>query len=85
MILKFFEENSVTLHHMTYKIETKKILLEKVNTKNNKSSERRKYLIDLDVVAPYKIADFHRGIGDALRQSIDKMERENLELKKRVK
>jgi hypothetical protein len=60
-------------------------LLEKVNTKNKKSSERWKYSIDLDGVAPSKIADFHGATGDALKQSIDKMEKENLELKKRIK
>ena len=39
----------------------------------------------MDGVAPSKIADFNGSTGDALRQSIDKMERENLELNKRVK
>jgi hypothetical protein len=82
---KIFEEESVTLHHMAYNRETKKLLLEKVNTKNKKSSERWKYSIDLDGVAPSKIAYFHGATGDALKQSIDKMEKENLELKKRVK
>jgi hypothetical protein len=59
--------------------------LEKVNTKNKKSSERWEYSIYLDGVTPSKIADFHGPIGDALRQSIDKMEKENSELKKRIK
>jgi len=39
----------------------------------------------LDRVAPSKIENFCGAIGDALRQSIGKMERENLELKKRIK
>jgi hypothetical protein len=82
---EIFEEESVTLHHVTYNRETKKLLLEKVNTKNKKSSERWKYSIDLDGVAPSKIADFHGATGDALRQSIDNMEKENSELKKRIK
>jgi hypothetical protein len=60
-------------------------LLEKANTKNKKSFERWKASIDLDRVAPSKIACFHGATGDALRHSIDKMEKENLELKKRVK
>jgi hypothetical protein len=38
----------------------------------------------LDGVAPSKIVEFHGATRDALKQSIDKMERENLELKKRV-
>jgi hypothetical protein len=78
--LEIFEEESVSLHHAIYNRETTKLLLEKVNTKNKKSSKRWKYLIDLDGVAPSKIADFHGAIGDALKQPIEKMERENLEL-----
>jgi hypothetical protein len=39
----------------------------------------------LDGVAPSKIAYFHGAIKDTLRQSSDKMEREKLELNKRVK
>jgi hypothetical protein len=39
----------------------------------------------LDGVAPSKIADFHGATGDEMKQSIEKMERDNLELKKRVK
>jgi hypothetical protein len=49
---KIFEEESVTLHHVAYNRETKKLLLEKVNTKNKRSSERWKYSIDFDGVAP---------------------------------
>ena len=83
--LEIFEEESVTLHHADYNSETKKLLLEKVNNKNKNSYERLKSSIGLDGVAPSKIVDFHGAIGDALRQSIDKMEKESLELKKRVK
>jgi hypothetical protein len=72
-------------NHAAYNHETKNLLLEKVNTKNKNSSERCKSSIDLDGVAPSKIVDFHGATGDALRQSIDKMEQENFELKKRVK
>ena len=82
---EIFEEESITLHKATYNHETKKLLLEKTNTKNKKSPERWKYLIDLYGVSPSKIADFHGATGDALKQSIDKMERDNLELNKRVK
>ena len=39
----------------------------------------------MDGVSPSKIADFHGAIGDALKKSIDKMERQILELNKRVK
>jgi hypothetical protein len=69
---KIFEEESVTLHHAAYNHETKKLLLEKVNTKNKKSSERWKYSIDLDGVAPSKIAYFHGATGDALKNQLTK-------------
>jgi hypothetical protein len=62
-----------------------KLFLEKINTKNKKSSKRWKYSIDLDGVAPSKIVDFHGATGDALRRSIDYMEKENSELKKWIK
>jgi hypothetical protein len=39
----------------------------------------------LDGLAPSKIAYFNGAIGDALRHSIEKIEKENLELKKIVK
>jgi hypothetical protein len=82
---EIFEEEPATLHHVAYNRETKKLLLEKFNMKDKKSSKRWKYSIELDGVAPSKIVDFHGATGDTLRQSIDKMERDNLELKKRVK
>jgi hypothetical protein len=78
---KIFEEESVTLHHAAYNHETKKLLLEKVNTKNKRSSERWKSSIDLDGV----IANFHGATGEALKQSVLNMEKENSELKKRIK
>lgn len=43
-------------------------------------------MIELDGVTPSKIANFHGATRHALRQPIDKMERDiNLELKKRIK
>jgi hypothetical protein len=39
----------------------------------------------LDGVEPSKISDFHGAIGEALKQSILNMEKENLELNKSVK
>jgi len=73
--LKIFEEESITLHHTTYNHETKKLLLEKVNTKNKRSSKKWKSSIDLDGFAPPKIAELHGATGDALKQSIDNMEK----------
>jgi len=53
------------------------MLLKKVNTRNKKSSEKWKSSINFDGVAPSKIAQFHNEIGEALKQCIDTMEREN--------
>jgi hypothetical protein len=47
---EIFEEESFTLHHVAYNRESKKILLEKVNTKNKKSLERWKSSIGFDGV-----------------------------------
>jgi len=82
---EIFEEESFTMHHVTYNCETKKLLLEKVNTKKKNSLERWKYSIDLDGVAPSKIVYFHGATRDALRQSIDNLEKENSKLKKKDK
>jgi hypothetical protein len=35
-----FEEESVTLHHVTYNKNSKKLLIEKVNLRNKKVSEK---------------------------------------------
>jgi len=53
---KIFEEEYVTLHHVAYNCESKKLLLEKSNRKYKNSSERWKSSIDFDGVAPSKIA-----------------------------
>jgi hypothetical protein len=49
---EIFEEESVTLHHTTYNRASKKLLIEKVNTKNKKVSKKWKSTIDFDGVAP---------------------------------
>jgi hypothetical protein len=49
---KIFEEESVTLHHTAYNRSSKKLLIEKVNTKNKKVSEKWKSTIDFNGVAP---------------------------------
>jgi hypothetical protein len=74
---KIFEEEYVTLHHATYNRESQKMLMKKVNTRNKKSSEKWKSSIDFDGVAPYKIAQFHNATGEALKQYVDTMEKEN--------
>jgi len=83
--LEIFEEEFGTLNHMAYNHETEKLISEKVNTKNKSSLERWKYSIDFDGVAPLKNVNFPEATKDALKQSIDNMEEENSELKRRIK
>jgi hypothetical protein len=52
---EIFEEESVTLHHATYNKNSKKLLIEKVNLKNKKVSEKWKSEIDFQGVKPLKI------------------------------
>jgi hypothetical protein len=59
--------------------------MEKVNTRKKKSSEKWKSVIDFYGVTPSKIAQFHDATRDALKQSINTMERENLKLKQKIK
>jgi hypothetical protein len=72
---EIFEEEFGTLHHATYNCDSKKLLLEKVNIKNKKLPERWKSSIAFYGVAPSKITQFHRAIGEALKQSIDSMDK----------
>jgi hypothetical protein len=41
--------------------------------------------IEFDGIAPSKILDFHGAIGEALKQSIKTMEKENVEMKQIIK
>jgi hypothetical protein len=49
---KIFEEEYTTLQHTTYNRSSKKMLIEKVNKKNKKVSEKWKSTIDFNGVAP---------------------------------
>jgi hypothetical protein len=49
---KIFEEEFVTLHHVTYHKNSKKLLIEKVNMKNKKVVEKWKSEIDFHGVPP---------------------------------
>jgi hypothetical protein len=55
---KIFEEESVTLHHMTYHKNSKKLLIEKVNLKNKKVSEKWKSEINFHGFHPKKSYNF---------------------------
>jgi hypothetical protein len=49
---EIFEGESVTLHHTDYNTSSKKLLIEKVNIKNKKVSEKCKSKIDFNGVSP---------------------------------
>jgi hypothetical protein len=74
---EIFEEEYVILHHASYNCESMKLLLEKVKTKNKRSSKRWKYSIYLNGLTPSKIAEFHEATREDLKQSIDNIEKEN--------
>jgi hypothetical protein len=50
--LEIFEEEFFTLHHVAYLKNSKKLLIEKVNMKNKKVSEKWKSKIDFQGGAP---------------------------------
>jgi hypothetical protein len=52
---------------MTYNRNSKKMLIEKVNMKNKKVSEKWKSEIDFHGVAPSKIVQFHEATREALK------------------
>jgi hypothetical protein len=81
---KIFEEESVTLHHVAYNKNSKKLLIEKVNMKK-KVSEKWKSEIDFLRVTPSKIVQLHEATGKALKESICNIEKENLILKEKIK
>jgi hypothetical protein len=47
-----FEEESITFHHTTYNRVSQNLSIEKVNTKNKKSTDKWESTIDFDEVAP---------------------------------
>jgi hypothetical protein len=53
---------------VAYNINAKKILIEKVNTKNKKVFEKWKSKIDFHRVAPSKIVQFHEETREALKE-----------------
>jgi hypothetical protein len=70
-----FEEESITLHHATYNKNSKKLFIEKVNLKNKKISEKWKSEIDFQGVKSLKFMKFHEATSEALKYSIDYIEK----------
>jgi hypothetical protein len=80
-----FEEESVTLHHMDFNKESKKLLIEKINLKNKKVVEKWNSEIDLQGVKPSKVMQFHEATREALKSSINEIEIENQILKEKIR
>jgi hypothetical protein len=55
------------LHHTTYNKNSKKLLIEKVNLKNKKASEKWKSEIDFQGVKPLKFMEFHEETNETLK------------------
>jgi hypothetical protein len=75
---KIFEEEFVTLIHVTYNRNSKIILMDKVNMKNKKVSEKWKLEIDFHGVAPSKSVQFHEATREALKEFVYDIEKEKL-------
>jgi hypothetical protein len=80
-----FEEESLTLHHATFNKNSRKLVIEKVNSKNKKIQEKWNSKFDFQGVPPSKVMEFHEATGEALKFSIGDIENENAILKDRVR
>jgi len=80
-----FEEEYVTFNHVAFNKQSKKLLIEKINLKNKNFVEKWNSKIDLQRVRPSKFMQFHEAIGEALKLSIDEIEKENQILKEKIK
>jgi hypothetical protein len=80
-----FEEDSLTLHHSTFNKNSIKLVIEKVNSKNNKIQEKWNSKFDFQGVPPYKVMEFHEATRENLKFSIGDIENENVFLKDRVR
>jgi hypothetical protein len=80
-----FEEESLTLHRATFNKNSRKLVIEKVNSKNKKIQEKWNSKFDFQGVPPSKVIEFHEATGEALKMSIGDIENENAILKDRVR
>jgi hypothetical protein len=55
---------------VTYNRSSKKLLIEKVNMKNKKMSEKWKSEIDFHEVSPSKIVQFHEATRESLKEYV---------------
>jgi hypothetical protein len=75
----FSEEESFTFQSAIFYKGSKKLIIERGDQKNKKGKSRVE--VDLKDMWPYQIYKIHRETGDALDDSIDGLEYENVKLK----
>jgi hypothetical protein len=75
----FDEEESFAFQSVVFYNESKKLVIEKRDVKNKKGKSRSE--INLRNMWPSQISQIHRATGDALDNSIDDLEAENVRLK----
>jgi hypothetical protein len=80
-----FEEESITLHHVAFNKESKKLLIEKINLKNKKVVEKWNSKTDLQGVRPSKGMQFHEATRETLKSLINEIELKNQLLKEKIK
>lgn len=80
-----FEEESLTLHHAVFNRNSRKLIIEKVNSKNKNIHEKWNSKLDFHGVPPSKVTEFHEAIDEALKSSIGHLENENAILNEKVR
>jgi hypothetical protein len=73
------------LHSALFEKGLKKLVFEKVHSKNKKVQGKSSLELDLNGVPPSKIVQIHEAIGEALNMFVNEMENENVTLKERIK
>jgi hypothetical protein len=79
----FSEEESFTFQSVIFYKESKKLIVERGDQKNKKGKSRSE--VDLKDMWSSQISKIHRETGDALDDSIDGLEVENVKLKERIR
>jgi hypothetical protein len=79
----FSEEESFTFQSVVFDKESKKLIVERSDQKNKKGNSRSE--VDLKDMRPSQISKIYRETEDALDDSIDGLEAENVKLKERIR
>jgi hypothetical protein len=83
--LTIFYKEYVTLHYTKYDKQFKKLHIKRFNMKDKKVTRKWSSKIEVRVLKPSRVLNFHQAMGEALAHSIIEHEVENERLKKRVR